>query len=121
MIIYTYDAINDKVIKKQDTREILIGTVVFGLFTYFAASALKFSIPELLFNSLQESDTFSIKVLLGSLISTAIGGLLSWYITSRLEKDSVIGFRIIILFLTLMTLLFGDVYIQLYSIPNEKG
>lgn len=97
---------------------ILICTTVFSLFIYFASKGFNISIPNLLFESLNESDTFSIRILFGSILTASVGVLLSWYITNQLEKNTIFGTRIVILFSTLMIVLFGDVYISSFNINS---
>ena len=121
LIYFTYSIIKDEYENHKFEGLVLIATIVFATFVYFASLAFKLSIPNLLFDSLEQSDTFSFKVVLGSIFTTAIGGLLAWYITGRLEKNTTFGLRIVILFLTLMLVLFGDVYVTSFRISNEGG
>lgn len=119
IINYTYKIISAKAEKNSTEGLILVGTVVFAIFLYFSSLAFNLSIPKLLFDGLEQSDAFTFKVAIGTLISSAIGFLVSWYLTKRLEKNETFGTRIIILFLTLMIVLFGDVYIASYKVNIE--
>jgi hypothetical protein len=121
MVFYLILFIKKKFKEHEVEGLILIGTIVFAFFVYFASIALNISVPEMLFEGLKLSMPFSFKIFLGSILTSLVGILLSWFITTQLKKNQTFGVRIIILFFTLMTITFGDVYVKTFEIKNTNG
>lgn len=124
MAYHTFKYVNEKLKDvKGDIEEgfLLVGTIILAAFIYIASKMIGLSIPNLLFDGLQQADALSFKILLGSIVSSSIGFLLSWYITNKLSDDKDIAIRILLFIITLTILLFGDVYVGSWGTGNQDG
>jgi hypothetical protein len=123
MVYHTFLYVSKKLKEADDITEgfLLVGTIILSSFTYIASKMLGLSIPSLLFEGLEQADALSFKILFGSIISSSVGFLLSWYITNKLSEDKDIAIRILLFIITLMILLFGDVYIGSWGLGSQDG
>jgi len=112
MLIFIFKLISKEYDRDHREGFILLATVMFSLFVYFAAVGFNLSIPDLLFDAMRSTDYASFSLLLGSAISMAVGTILAWYIIIQIKKHDVFAMRTATMFSVFMLLLFGEVYFK---------
>ena len=90
-----------------------------GFLIYYGSKAIGLSIPSMILRSLAITNPFTIG-LFGILIPSLTGYFVAWYCIKNINKNENIASRLIILIITFIIVLFGDVYVTTYSIPKSE-
>ena len=91
-----------------------------GFLIYYGSKSLGISIPLMMIKSLVITNPFSIG-LFGILIPSLTGYFVAWFCIRNIKKSDNISARLIILIITFIIVLFGDVYVTAFgTMPSDK-
>ena len=91
-----------------------------GFLIYYGSKSLGISIPLMIIKSLVITNPFSIG-LFGILIPSLTGYFVAWFCIRNIKKSDNISARLIILIITFIIVLFGDVYVTAFgTMPSDE-
>lgn len=113
MIFYPSDTIE---------KTIRMSACTTGFLIYYGSKSIGISIPLMIVKSLVITNPFSIG-LFGILIPSLTGYFVAWYCIKNIKKNENIAARLIVLIITFIIVLFGDVYVTAFDVNpiNDTG
>jgi hypothetical protein len=97
---------------------IRIISAVVGVFIYIGAKGIGLSLTELIMLGVQLTSPLGFG-LSAVLLPSATGVIVAWYFINQLRKSEDIAARIMILIMSFIVIMFGDVYVATYSVSDN--
>ncbi len=118
LIVATIKLIGDTRSVQQQTLRII--ACVVGVFIYVGARAVGMSIPELILQA--ESVTAPVSIgAVGFIFPALTGTAAAWILTKALKNNGNISVRVVILVMSFLVFMFGDVYAAAFTTTVRSG
>jgi len=110
-MIFSSDDIIEKTVR--------ISAFATGILIYYGSKTIGMSIPSMMIQSLMITKPFSLG-LFGILFPSLTGYFVAWYCVKSIKKNDNTASRLIILIITFIIVIFGDVYVTAYDLSKQS-
>lgn len=111
VLIFSSDDIAEKAIR--------LSAFATGILIYYGSKTIGVSIPSLMIQSLMITKPFSLG-LFGILFPSLTGFFVAWYCLRSMKKNDYTASRLIILVITFIIVIFGDVYVTAFDLSRQS-